>query len=56
MPGAPRQVSQGLLFLVQAAEGRQARYFLSHLPVLQQFVTPAVAAHIRCESAHIRGC
>ena len=48
----PHLVLQGLWLLVQAAEGRQARYFLSHLPVLQKFVTPAVAAHIRCGCAH----
>lgn len=34
--------------LVQAADGRRARYLLSHMPVLQSFITPAVAARIRC--------
>ena len=39
----------------QAAEFRRARYFLGHLPALQPFITPAVAARIRCAQCRFRG-
>jgi hypothetical protein len=46
--------SRGRRLNLQAAERRRARPFLGHMPVLQKFITPAVAARIRCEQLH--GC